>query len=525
MESLLHHLLEWARVAPDKIFVRHRAGGGEDSITLAAMASAVEAQAGRLIAFGVRQGDRIPLVADNGIAAMTAFLAVMRAGAVPAFMPFPNPKQDMATFWQNHAPVFARLDAPLTVVADAVDSRDCPHPIRLSELARVDLPMCPLPPLPGRNDPALLQHSSGTTGLKKGIELSHGAILAQADAYSRAIGFGPDDVVASWLPLYHDMGLMTGFLLPLAAGAQIVSMSPFEWVARPAMLMNAIADAAATFCWLPNFAFIHLARTVPARAEWNLVGMRAFISCSEPAHDAAFAAFLDRFGRCGVTARQLRVCYALAENVFAATQTGEAPRPIPHPAGTGQVMECGPPIAGVELRIAEPDADGIGEILLRGDCLFTGYFREPELTAERLVDGWYRTGDMGFLDGGRLFVTGRRDDRIIAYGRNIHAYDLEAVVNTVAGVIPGRSVALGVPDPKLGTCEIVVVAETERMDDPDLRRHIRQTIQDRTGITVRRVILTERGWLVKTTSGKVSREGNMQKYLRSVATMEESNRA
>lgn len=512
LDSLIHCLVHHAQSTPNKVFLRDRHDGDEKVVTWAEMAQNVDKAAARLIAHGLGPNDKVPLVADNGAAAMTAFLAVTRIGAIPTFMPFPNPKQDEAAFWHSHQPVFDRLGARVVITAHPMARVPDLPVIALTELlADSAVPAAPLPTLPKPDDPALLQHSSGTTSTKKGVVLSHRAILAQVRSYSRAIDFGPADVVTSWLPLYHDMGLITGFLAPLVIGAEIVSLSPFRWVARPAMLLDAIIEAGGTFCWLPNFAFLHLARTAPRDGAWDLSGMRAFISCSEPARAEAFQSFLDRFKPHGVKPEQFRVCYALAENVFAATQSGPSPQPLTL-AGGDRAMDCGSAIDGVEIRIANPDGNGIGEILLRSPFLFTGYLGQPGLTAQRLAEGWYHTGDRGLFHQDRLYVTGRTDDRISVYGRNVHAYDVEAVVSRVPGIIPGRAVALGLFDPALETGEIVIVAEADDVHNGDLRRNIREAVMAEMGITVRRVLLVGRGWLIKTTSGKVSRADNLAKY-------------
>lgn len=523
METLLHRLWLLAESRPTDVFCRHlTSSGGAGTVTFADLADAVERAAMGLVALGVRPGEVVPLVADNGIPAMTAFLAVNRAGAIPAFMPFPNPRQDPAVFAAQHGAVFLRLGARLVISSHpGLDLPAGVGRVALEELVVAgDGAAAVLPVFPGTDDVALLQHSSGTTGLKKGVALSHRAVLAQVDAYAGTLGFGPEDRVATWLPLYHDMGLVTGFLMPLALGASVVSMSPFDWVARPALLLQAMAETEAGFCWLPNFAFGHLARAAPRGIRWPLDRVRAFISCSETTRWETIETFLDRFADCGVRPEQIRVSYAMAENVFAVTQTKATPKRLPLPGGSGQqVVDCGLPIPGVELRIAEPDAYGIGEILLSSPFLFDGYHRQPDLTARCREGRWYRTGDMGFLAEERLYVTGRRDDRIIVYGRNLHAYDIELVAQSVSGIIPGRTVALGLANHVSGTQDLVLIAETEGMVAPDeLRRRLREVVTASFGISPHRTLIVERGWVIKTTSGKVSRTENMKKYLDLIAS-------
>ena len=187
---------------------------------------------------------------------------------------------------------------------------------------------------PGRTPRPSCSTPAGTTGLKKGVVITWGQLEAQVVSYAKALEFGPEDKVASWLPLYHDMGLITGFLMPVSLGAMVISLDPFEWVARPAMLLKAIETYGATLCWLPNFAFAHLVRTAEEGKAHDLSSMRAFVNCSEPCKAETFEGFLERFPA-GVAAGQLQTCYAMAESVFAVTQSrlGEAPRVLEIDAG------------------------------------------------------------------------------------------------------------------------------------------------------------------------------------------------
>src|SRR5512147_3034882 len=177
---------------------------------------------------------------------------------------------------------------------------------------------------------AFLQHSSGTTGLQKGVALSHDAALNQVASYSEAIALNDEDVIVSWLPLYHDMGLIAGFVMPLVQGVPLVMMSPFDWVAHAALLLHAINDYHGTLCWLPNFAYNHCARRIRHRDSEgvSLASMRIFINCSEPVRHESHQMFLERFAANGVTQEMLAVSYAMAENTFGVTQTplGQAAR-------------------------------------------------------------------------------------------------------------------------------------------------------------------------------------------------------
>src|SRR5579871_5464890 len=176
--------------------------------------------------------------------------------------------------------------------------------------------------LPTSHDIALLQHSSGTTGLKKGVMLTYGAIENQLMAYTTAIHAEVSDVLVSWLPVYHDMGLVACTLMPLMLGATVVVLDPFEWSANPVTLFHRITEHHGTLVWLPNFAFEHLVRGISRTNDtFDLSSVRAFIDCSEPCKPTTFQRFAAHFAERGVKQKQLQVCYAMAETVFAVTQT------------------------------------------------------------------------------------------------------------------------------------------------------------------------------------------------------------
>ncbi|HTP08254.1 MAG TPA: AMP-binding protein [Anaerolineae bacterium] len=390
------------------------------------------------------------------------------------------------------------------------------------------------------NEVAFLQHSSGTTGLQKGVALSHEAVLNQVASYSEAIALNDEDVIVSWLPLYHDMGLIAGFILPLVQGVPLVMMSPFDWVAHPALLLHAINDYRGTLCWLPNFAYNHCARRVRQRDSEgvSLASMRMFINCSEPVRYESHQMFLERFAANGVTSEMLAVSYAMAENTFAVTQTpiGQAARSdvvdrieleqnrlakpvaIDHPHAQIRVS-CGTALRNTAAKIIDeagnalPDRS-VGQVALKSDCMLSEYYKRPDL--QPFQDDWYRTGDMGYIADGELYIVGRLKDLIINAGKNIYPQDIEAIVNTVPGVYPGRAVAFGVPDEREGTELIGVVAEVT-VGDPQERKHlatqIRNTVAKQSMVTVTYVHLVSERWLIKTSSGKIARAANREKWL------------
>jgi fatty-acyl-CoA synthase len=502
------------------------------------------AQAKVLREAGIVAGEIVMIFLPSHPDAYVAFVAALLIGAVPTFMPTPSVKQDPHQYWRDHAALLART-RPRLLVTDAA-TREAMMRSGLLDAYSVEI-MCfvtaddPLPhaDLPDRSgaDVAFLQHSSGTTSLKKGVMLSNAAVVAQATALGRALGSTKHDVVATWLPVYHDMGLLSSTLLPLMMGQTSIVLDPFAWAAHPVTLFQAIDRYDATLVWQPNFAFEHLVRTVQDdEMTFDLSRMRAFINCSEPCRSDTMERFAARFAPCGVRRDQLQASYAMAETVFAVTQTrpGDAPRTLTvadgalrdealaRPAEPGEasltLFGNGPVLDGIDLSVVAPDgsvrAEGeVGEFVIRGACLFDGYFRLPELTADRLKTDGLHTRDLGFVMDGHAYVLGRLDDLIIVHGRNFFAGEVEAAVSRVSGVKAGRAVAFGIDNPAVGSQDVMVVAETDSPDTRDLARQIKRVVLQEVGLTLYGALLVPPGWLIKTTSGKISRERNRARYL------------
>jgi acyl-CoA synthetase (AMP-forming)/AMP-acid ligase II len=511
---------------------------------------------------GVQPGEVVVLILPHSEALVFSFFGAVLHGAVPAIMPFLTEKLSPETYRRSLKSLF-EVTAPAAVVTypeflaevqSAISPGGSVRQVLLStEIAPLAEP--DFSALHGRErvagDIALLQHSSGTTGLQKGVALSHAAVFRQLDSYADAIRLRPDDTIVSWLPLYHDMGLIAGFILPVLRGIPLVLMSPFDWVRAPYKLMQAVSRHRGTLSWLPNFAYNFCAQKIRDRdlEGVDLSTWRAVVNCSEPIHFKSHQAFLERFRAYGLKENALATCYAMAENVFAVTQGGiDSPVTvdtvsqrgllvdrIARPAADGdaamKMLSCGRPIANVEVKIVddarrELSARHLGEVLLRSDCMLSGYYRRPELTGKALLDGWFLTGDLGYLAGGEVYITGRKKDLIIVGGKNVYPQDLESLVSEVPGVHPGRAVAFGVFSEELGTEEVVMVAEMEAGEIPEsqledtaqrLSDEIRRRVTQGSDVALRQVRIVPQGWLLKTSSGKIARGANRDKYLAETA--------
>jgi fatty-acyl-CoA synthase len=336
------------------------------------------------------------------------------------------------------------------------------------------------------------------------------------------------------------MGLIAGFLLPLLAGIKLVMLSPFDWTRAPWRLMKAVSAHRGTLTWLPNFAYNFCAQKCPDEMLQgvDLSSWRAVINCSEPMYADSHRAFLNRFRGVGLHPEALATCYAMAENTFAVTQGGiDRPlnydrvdaeelellgRAAPARPTSARIVECvsaGPPLPNckVEVRGRDGGVRGpreIGELAVQSDCMLTGYYNRPDATAEVLVDGWYLTGDLGYMAEGEVYITGRKKDLMIISGRNVYPQDLERLINEVPGVHAGRAVVFGVFNPGLGTEDAGAVVEVEPGGDPaKLAYRIRDAVATGSDVVLRHLKLVDDRWLIKTSSGKLARSANRDKLL------------
>lgn len=534
-------LCERAAKSPDSVFCRVLVSGSALTVSCGVALAHSQRYANMFLHMGLQPGDVVVIILRHSEELYFAFLGAMLARCVPSFMPFPSAKQDPEQYWTQHQAVFARIGVAAVVAYPELRpliERHCPGLATMTPAETEGVSQDFDAPARGPDEIAFLQHSSGTTGLKKGVLLSYRAVCEQVGRYAEEMQFGAEDVIVSWLPLYHDMGLIACFMLPLMTGVPFVSLDAFEWVARPQLLFEAIRDYRGTHVWLPNFAFHHLCRTVNASKPIDLSSIKVFIDCSEPCRLETLEMFAGDFKEFGVRLDQCRVCYAMAETVFAVTQTpqGDVVRSFaanPDELARGRAVSAagatarriasvGRPLPDVRLKLIAADgseaAPGyVGEVAIRAPFLFSGYHKDPERTAAKLRDGWYHTGDLGFVADGELYLLGRTDDLLILNGRNVLAHEVEFAINaSVEQIKPGRCIALGVFNAEVGSQELVILAEP--LDGgPDagrmLRRQIKGVVLNAYGLIPREVQIVPPGWLVKSTSGKIARGLTLDKYL------------
>jgi acyl-CoA synthetase (AMP-forming)/AMP-acid ligase II len=501
---------------------------------------------------GVQPDEVVVLILRHSEELLYAFWGAILHGAIPSIMPFLTEKLSPERYRADLSSLIS-VTKPSSIVTysdfesevrSAIKDGDSVRSVIVADQVDLQSDM-DFDSLSGfqRNpdDIVLLQHSSGTTGLQKGVALSHQSVFNQLEAYSQSLSVNEDDVVVSWLPLYHDMGLIAGFIMPILSGVPLVLMSPFDWVRAPYKLMHSVTTYSATLMWLPNFAYNFCAQKIRDRhlEGVDLSSVRAVINCSEPVRWESHQAFFERFKEFGLALDTLQTSYAMAENVFSVTQSplGNVPtvdeidrdsfmseRVAMSPVDgrpTIKMMSSGRPLENVQIRVLdEQGADVpervIGEIVLKSDCMLTGYYNRDDLTKEAFADGWYRTGDYGYMVRDDVFVTGRKKDMIIVGGKNVYPQDLEMLTYEVPGVHAGRSVAFGMFDDVQGTEDVVVIAETDTEDASEQQKiadAIRLHVTKNSAVALRYVKVVGPKWIVKTSSGKTARGANKAKFM------------
>ena len=496
----------------------------------------------RLNAKGLKAGDSVVIILPHSIDLYLAFAGAILVGLRPSIFAHPSPKLSIEDYKLTINELLIAANPSLVLsYSDLLTELDA-NPLfeTIDDLPQASMEAPVVTDCPG-GAPAFYQFSSGTTGLKKCVPITFDELDWQVSQYSRAINLTGHDRIVSWLPIYHDMGLIACFMLPLLTGTPLVVMSPFDWVRDPVMFLKAFSDHRGTLGWVPNFCFNLLESTVRDAdlATLDLSSVRGLINCSEPLIAESHHRFLDRFSRVGLSDSAIGASYAMAEHTFAVTSGGLGnkisvrtfdkqklrERHIEETsAAEGEVVELvssGELLAGVELRIVDPQtretlpSGAVGEIAIRSACLVSGYTNNPVATKASFVDGWYVTGDEGFLHDTELFVLGRLDDTLVIAGHNLYPQDVEACVNDCGVTEPGRCVAFSVPDASGGTVYLVVVAE--RLQDPEtdaiVVSALAGAITSRCDVTPKDVLLVEPGWLKKSTSGKLSRKANRTRYL------------
>lgn len=396
-----------------------------------------------------------------------------------------------------------------------------------------------------------LQFSGGTTGDQKCIVVTAPMLSSQLEKLGKVLQFDEEDGVISWLPLYHDMGLIACFWLPLWHNVPSIQLAAEDWLMNPGMLFSLASKYRATFCWLPNFAFAYLAAQKKRIDEAaSLTHVKAWINCSEPVRERSFDAFIEAYSKWGVRREQCQASYAMAENVFAVTQTPlnvipttfdrrSTKQSLSDLGRTSYILadehfvSSGRNLPDTTVRIRDGNGQLCGDtepgsIEIHGESLFCGYWSKGGFHTRSLTtDGWYLTGDYGFRHADDLYVIGRMKDVIISSGVNIFPEDIESLVQDIDGVYPGRVVAFGVEDQTRGTESVALVAEMRgdfnNSSAAALEQQIRKLVSAVFGFPLRYVRVTPERWIVKSTAGKISRRETRARFLEELSIVSDTH--
>ena len=529
-------------------------GRAEPFFTMGGIERASARFGGALQALGAKKGDRVALILADNADFVFAFLGAVRAGIVPVPIYPPSGLGKLEAYLDNTLHIVAQSGATV-LITDAVTKRmlgtvaarapSLAHVVDIETLRRAREELRPVAIT--LEDTCLLQFTSGSTSRPKGVVLTHENIAANVHGIARQ-GIGLEDGVdsgVSWLPLYHDMGLIGFVLAPIYHRTTITFLPPLEFLKRPVRWLEAISRHRGTISFGPNFAYALCVKRIKDHelagidlSHWRVAGCGA-----EPIRAENLKAFASRFSSVGFSESAFVACYGMAESTLAisfsrkgegiVTDTvdgraleaaGRADPCDPTFAGATSVVRCGPALEGHEARafvVGDHESERplrereVGEIRLRGPSVMSGYFNEPSLTRESFAGGWLKTGDLGYVASGEVHVCGRLKELIIVNGRNYYPQDLEWEAGKVEGVRKGNVVAFGTSKPSGDRERVVLCVETSIADDTGreaLAREVRRAVQQATGLTLDDVILLEAGALPKTSSGKLQRSATRDLY-------------
>ena len=508
------------------------------------------AVAAALQARGIAPGDHVAILGPTSRDLMTVVRACWLAGAASMVLPLPMRMGSLEAFIESTRMRIRHGEARLLLIDEqlapfyAAAPGDPPTESLTAVLPGLGNPAASRwerPPV-DRERLVILQYTSGSTSEPKGVMIPDRVLAANLDAVAAAADIGPGERMVSWLPLYHDMGLVGCLALPMTVGFDLVQAAPQDFMARPGNWMQWISDYRATATAGPNFAWVLATRALKRSSGLDLSPLTLALSGAEPVDPAAVEAFVVEAQRFGFTPGGVFPAFGMAEVAIG----GSFP-----PRGRGMVCDVvdrivlerdriakpveitdpddeafavrrlpllGRPVPGLEMRIVDQETRdelperSVGELLIRGTSVTSGYYKRPDATAALFHDGWLCTGDLAYMVDGELILCGRIKDVIIVGGRNVFPEDIERAVGELDGVRAGNVIAFGVDGYK-GKESVVVVAETKEMVLDPIRHAIHHRTVEICGLPPRDVMLVQAGTLPKTSSGKLQRSKCRELYL------------
>jgi acyl-CoA synthetase (AMP-forming)/AMP-acid ligase II len=521
-------------------------GRSEEFFSFADMSDRVAQYGAALLALGLKQGENVAMIIPDGQQFVFTFLGAMHVGLVPVPMCPPATLGKLTNYLGTTQFLVQKSEAAALICTS--DIKRIIGSIRTPDLRRIvsvdDLPvdgtrasLANVSP----DSPAFIQFTSGSTSRPKGVVLSHANLAANAHCImTLGLNATPEDVGCTWLPFYHDMGLIGFVIAPLTTQTPVAFMQPLSFLKRPVDWLRMVSRHRGTIGFSPNFAYgLSTSRIKDKDLEgldlssWRIAGCGA-----EPIQLATLERFAERFECVGFKPEFFMPCFGMAESTLAVSfhDLSERPRAqrlrmdrltrdaVAEPADavgdfeTAEFVSCGRPFEGHDVRIRLADGsfaeeNCVGEVVLRGPSVMKGYYKDQKATDAAIQDGWLHTGDKGYLSNGELYVCGRIKDMIIVAGKNYYPTDIEWAAGEITGIRRGNVVAFGTG--AFGSAERVVVAAELKTTDPDvdaLSKAIKSAVLEQVGVRVDEVVLLDAGAIPKTTSGKLQRAATKALY-------------
>jgi 1-acyl-sn-glycerol-3-phosphate acyltransferase len=547
-ETLIDVLLLFAKQAPDKghIFFQDE-NGKEEVITYGQMLSKSLRVASGLRKAGLKEGETVAIMQPTHPGFFYTFYGVLLAGGIPVPIYPPFRMHMLEAYARTEASILNSAEVRILVTFDRAEnlSRLLQTFVRSLRLVTtvddlMDSEEWQKPYAAKADSFAFIQYTSGSTSDPKGVLLSHANLLANIRAYGAAINIQPDDVAVSWLPLYHDMGLIGMWFGSLYFGVPLILLTPFTFLNRPERWLWAIHYHRGTISAAPNFAYELCTRKIdPAHLEGlDLSSWRIAANGAEKIYPSTLAEFNRKFAHFGLKPTTLLPVYGLAESTVGLAippldrgylvdyvdrqQFEEERLAVPDASKSGLAFVCcGKALVGHEMRIVNEAGQvlperHVGMLQFRGPSSMQGYYNNPRATQAIYQDGWYASGDLAYLAEGEVYITGRLKDLIIKAGRNLYPVEIEEMVGALDGVRQGCVAAFGLTDPKRGTEQLVIVAETREQQGSQraaMVANIKEVISTNLDIVPDHVILVKPHVVPKTSSGKLQRSACKKMYL------------